>query len=273
VEADLYVGVTSWVYQNFLDRGYHIVSWSYRLAPIASIKDMVEDGQDAFAWCRANLERIIPVDIDAYAVGGDSAGGALATLMGGILTPPPRAVLDDQGITDLSDPWFDEHPDPPTPYTGEFTEAEIAAAVAERDLSKALIGCGMDPTQTEEDVRKEFKSSTVKFGRAERLQLEVRRALAEKSAWVRSTVHPEKYSSEEEIKAAQRQWSSLHRLVGMTSYPPTFFLHGAADDCVPVTQSQRMAEKLRAMGVPVGEHYEPGVGHCFNHHYTVGFQR
>jgi acetyl esterase/lipase len=237
---------------------------------------MVSDGQDAFDWCRANLETTLAntVDVDAYVVGGDSAGGCLATLLGGILTPPPRAVLDDQGITDLSDPWFDTHPDPVVPYSGEFTDDEIAAAVAERDPSKAITGaaCPNDDNpelETEAEVRASFQSSTVRFGRAERLQLDVRRSICSKSAWVRATVHPEKYATEDEVKAAEREWSSLYRLDNLSTYPPTFFLHGDSDECVPVWQSRKMAAKLREMGVEVGAHYEPGVGHCFNHRFTV----
>lgn len=262
--------MSSWIYQNFLDRGYHLVTVSYRFAPIASIADMVEDCTDAHVWCRKTLPTLLPnVDIDAYAVTGDSAGGALSTLLGGLLQPPPRAVLDDQGIVDLSDDWFDTHPDAPTPYSGEFTPEQVAAGVACRDLSQALIACPHDATTTEAALQAEFKTPTVKFGRPERLQLEVRRALAEKSAWVRSVVHPEKFASEAAVKAALREWSSLHRLDdGRTTYPPTFFLHGEEDDCVPVTQSKRMAARLKEMGVPVGEHYEPGVGHCFNQIYS-----
>jgi dipeptidyl aminopeptidase/acylaminoacyl peptidase len=43
--------------------------------------------------------------------------------------------------------------------------------------------------------------------------------------------------------------------------PPFFFVHGDADDTVPVTQSDAMTEALREVGVPVKYRRVPGEGH------------
>ena len=43
--------------------------------------------------------------------------------------------------------------------------------------------------------------------------------------------------------------------------PPFFFIHGDADDTVPITQSDAMAEALRKVGVPVKYRRVPGKGH------------
>lgn len=43
--------------------------------------------------------------------------------------------------------------------------------------------------------------------------------------------------------------------------PPFFLIHGDADDTVPITQSEAMAEALRKAGVPVKHRRVPGKGH------------
>jgi acetyl esterase/lipase len=43
--------------------------------------------------------------------------------------------------------------------------------------------------------------------------------------------------------------------------PPFFLIHGEADDVVPITQSEAMAEALREAGVPCKFWRVPGVGH------------
>lgn len=43
--------------------------------------------------------------------------------------------------------------------------------------------------------------------------------------------------------------------------PPFFFIHGDADEVVPVTQSEAMAAALQAVGVPVKHRRVPGGGH------------
>lgn len=43
--------------------------------------------------------------------------------------------------------------------------------------------------------------------------------------------------------------------------PPFFFIHGDADDVVPIAQSEATAAALRAAGVPVKQRRVPGGGH------------
>jgi acetyl esterase/lipase len=43
--------------------------------------------------------------------------------------------------------------------------------------------------------------------------------------------------------------------------PPFYLVHGEADDVVPITHSEAMAEALRKAGVPVEFRRVPGVGH------------
>jgi acetyl esterase/lipase len=43
--------------------------------------------------------------------------------------------------------------------------------------------------------------------------------------------------------------------------PPFFFIHGDADDVVPISGSEAMAQALRKVGVPVKHMRVPGAGH------------
>lgn len=52
------------------------------------------------------------------------------------------------------------------------------------------------------------------------------------------------------------------RYVGKTS-PPTFFVHGDRDRVVPLAQSRRLYETLKAAGAPTHLTVYPGKGHAF----------
>lgn len=45
--------------------------------------------------------------------------------------------------------------------------------------------------------------------------------------------------------------------------PPVLLLHGDADKTVPVAQSERLAERMRAAGAPVELEVFPGIGHSW----------
>ncbi|WOO85147.1 Non-reducing polyketide synthase andM [Vanrija pseudolonga] len=260
---------TAWVVPGFHARGYHVVSFTYRYAPIANIEDILTDGRDAHAWCVAHLPNLLRVDIERYVLAGDSAGGHLATTLAQLVSPPPRAVLSDHGLVDLADAHYDTLRFSGS-YTGEFGPEEIEAAIQDRDYTRAFASV---PEETRAkwplgEVRRAFHAPRVQYGRREQLQADVKTALAERGAWVAAVLHPERFSSSEQLKAYARKWSPLHMLDAAPSYPPTFFIHGEADNIVPTAQSRAFAAKLRARGVAVGGHYEPGEGHCYDEKFT-----
>jgi acetyl esterase/lipase len=127
------------------------VSASYRLAPHASLREILDDNAAALAFCRAELPAILrdmaaelgklpqaaAVDIDTYVLGGDSAGGTLALIGGHLLRPRPAAIIESCAVTDL----INYHPTSPAAYppSGAFPDAELRALLAERDPRKAVI--------------------------------------------------------------------------------------------------------------------------------------
>lgn len=79
----------------------------------------------------------------------------------------------------------------------------------------------------------------------------------------------ERFSNEQEFEGHVRANSPFHLLDTTTTFPPSYFLHGEEDNIVPTQQSRRMAETLRGMGIPTGEHYEKGAGHVYDFAFEV----
>ncbi|CAK9783436.1 alpha/beta-hydrolase [Cutaneotrichosporon oleaginosum] len=284
--------VTPWVVPLLLRRGIHVVSFSYRFAPQASLEDIIDDANDAYAWCRAHLPTFLgtTVALDSYAVAGDSAGGTIAGLLAQTLTPPPRAFLANHALLDLADPFFRTRGDN-VELSGEFDEAEVIAAAQDNDPAHAIITCP-SPGRIgfgQGALRRAFHSLTLVVGRRQHLQGDVF-TLLNRGNWIDAVLRGG--SNEEKHVYAERH-SPLRLLGGRGSdgvngvatngvnghgegngtrsrypHPPTYFLHGEADAIVPVEQSRDMAKRLRELGVPVGEYYEPGAGHVFDQRFS-----
>ena len=65
--------------------------------------------------------------------------------------------------------------------------------------------------------------------------------------------------SDEEIEARARQVSPVHQVT--SEAPPFLIIHGDADPMVPLEQSKRLEEALKAAGVPVELIVKPGGAH------------
>ncbi|ORY33139.1 Alpha/Beta hydrolase protein [Naematelia encephala] len=266
-----------WMEPGLRQRGYHIVSPAYRLGPQATIDDQVEDCIDSITWCRTQLPSILgqdKVDIDRYVICGESAGGALVTLMGHRqLSPPPKAIINVYGAVDLLDPHFgildkrDSHT-ATEPWNGEFSEQEIVAALSDHDPTHCLadaLSWNEQERCSDREISKLWATDFT-FSKPIRLRAEVHIYRSTRLS-LASCLHTEGFKDDKEFHAWLRSVSALHLLGDKKTYPPTAFLHGTADSAVPLSQSQKMASKLRSMGVPTVECYESGGPHVFDNVY------
>jgi len=86
----------------------------------------------------------------------------------------------------------------------------------------------------------------------------------------RSIVPPAADSGDHPLLKADRG-QDAYRSIRPSSYvnpafPPTLLLHGTADQSIPVEESVRLYEALKAEGVPVEIHIIDGVTHMFDMH-------
>lgn len=260
---------------------YHVVSIAYRYMPHVQMPQIMSDVHDALAWCRSQLPSILSpdsIDIDAYVAAGDSAGGTLSTLCGMYLSPRPRVVIDVFGVVDFTDPHFY------TPFTPEkialpFVQdieprdrAEQAKSLAERDESKAEVICPWDweLKMSEEDLRVFWGTPDFNVEPKHRYRMDLNKVLNRDATRLTLLLQREKHESDEAFFAdVKKRWSVLHMLDDVEQYPPTFILHGDADDAVPVQQSYDLEKKLQAKGVDVEAVYCPGGEHCFENKIEV----
>ncbi|KAM6508290.1 hypothetical protein FALCPG4_018164 [Fusarium falciforme] len=91
-----------------------IVTCDHRLAPEASIRDIIEDIDDFFRWIHVDLPSFISdktnvsVDTNRIMMAGDSAGGYLSLLVGLNHSSEIRAVTASYPLVDLKSPHFTE---------------------------------------------------------------------------------------------------------------------------------------------------------------------
>ncbi len=95
----------------FLDNGFVIVSFDYRLAPWVKIPDIYQDVKDAYAWTRKHAKELANGDPHRIVAGGASAGGYLTFAAGAFLEPRPKVLLAASGYGDIIAPWYSEPSD------------------------------------------------------------------------------------------------------------------------------------------------------------------
>lgn len=291
--AGKHVVPNTWVVPAFRARGYHVVSAAYRFIPHANMRDIVADCSDSLAWCRANLPKLLgssKLDLDAYVVGGDSAGGTLATLAGHRFTPRPRVVLDVFGVTDPADTGLTIPPPDGTymaerarwfPLSGKFSEDDVQAALRDRERAHAVTICPwtweMPPNMDQATLRSFWGTPDFVLDDSHYLRMDmmcvVNRDRQLFRVLARGETPQDDPKTDAELRSALAEFSALKLLDGAKGYPPTFFMHGEKDQTVPVAQSKAMADKLRGMGVVVGEAYSPDGDHCFDNVIEVSEPR
>ena len=87
--------------------------------------------------------------------------------------------------------------------------------------------------------------------------------------------HPERFKDEEGVEEYARTLSPYQVLEGEAYgsgrkvFPPTAFMHGDVDEAVPVSQSVKMEERLRGLGVDTVLCVEQGGPHVYDQVYSV----
>lgn len=249
------------------------------MTPHASFADLVSDVRAAHAWLRTHLPGALrslhpsaSVDLDAYAAAGESAGGILALLCGHMLQPRPRSVFAAYAISELAD----YHPPQPGfyPFSGQFSEDHIAAALRERDpraarVSTAFLGelpppfgrnppatlastLGLSTPLSEEEVRDAaLRNDMSNYALREKLTL--------------PTLFRREALDEQEYARQVDALSPLSLLRKADSYPPTVLWHGTQDGGVPhYMHSVPFLARLNEMGVDNMALFADGASHVFD---------
>jgi acetyl esterase/lipase len=205
--------VPAWIRDEFLPRGYAIVSIDYRLAPESKLPDIADDVEDAFVWLRTVGPQAFGADPKRVAVMGGSAGGFLTLLSGLRVDPAPKALVSLWGYGDLGAPWTYEASQEPRHNTTKIADEEISKVLAGPPVS--------DSRERKADGGGYYQHVRRTGGWAEAV-----------AGWDPKT-RPAKFLP----FMAERNVTP--------DYPPTFIIHGDADTDVPFDSSQRMADELK----------------------------
>ncbi|WVQ95083.1 hypothetical protein IAU59_002177 [Kwoniella sp. CBS 9459] len=268
-----------WVHPAFHPEGIHIISVSYRFVPQVSLPQLWDDIVLSFQWCKEHLPSIIgedAIDIDRYIVGGDSAGGHLASMAGfGAevgFDPKPKVVLDIFGVVDLADPYISKPFDVPIHF--ETPLAELEALSTDYDAKNASVTGAwtweIEPEMSV-DLLRTFWGEAYTPSKKDKLLMDLNSYLVNKGKRIDAMLRSEDLSADDYEKA-KKNWSPLHRLKNANRnatnekgdrYPPTVVMHGRQDFVVPVKQSEEFADCLEKNGTEVLRVWSEDGGHCF----------
>jgi len=217
-----------------LARGWVAVSIDYRLAPDVLLDQIVEDIQDAYKWIRTELIKQVSIDPDSITLYGASAGGGLALIGGFKLDPRPIAIVAfGPSYSDFTKPYVY---DPNTPVNESFVE---------------LVNSFREPL-TGYVLGEDFLSDP-------RYNLLFHISFSRKAGWMLTTHDPNE--SPDTILAKLKEFSAVYHVDG--DYPPTYLVHGLADDTIPYEQSAEMAQQLEENNIDHQLHLLDGIGHNF----------
>ncbi len=210
-------GVPKQIMDLAKQKEYIVVSLDYRLAPEAKLQQIIEDLADGLKWVRTSGPNLFHADPTRMVVAGASAGGYLALMSGIIIEPPPTAIVSYWGFGDVDGDW-----------TTKPSAAYRKGKLIDRDIALAGVGQKVLIQTNQENVR----------GRSTYFLY-----LKQTGLWVNevSGLDPQKDREKLAPFCPVRNVSP--------EFPQTLFLHGTADNDVPVQQSLSMAAELKRFGV------------------------
>ena len=210
-------GVPKQLLELARDHGFVVVSLDYRLGPEAKLPDIIEDLKDGLQWVRDSGGELFDADPSRMVVAGASAGGYLALMSGITIAPPPSAIVSYWGFGNVDSDW-----------TTKPSEAYRKGKLIEKEDAWSGVG-GSVLTGT---------NQTNGRGRATFFLY-----LKQTGQWLDAVGGFDPESDRETITP----FCPIRNV--SPKFPPTLFLHGTADNDVPVEQSIAMAQALKRHGV------------------------
>lgn len=230
------------LFSHLAAQGHVVIDVAYRLYPETDLGGMVGDAKRAIAWVKANAMRY-GIDPARIVIGGSSAGGHMAQLVGFAPVHPDLTPADLAGV--------------------DLTVAGIISCYGPSDL----VACFQHTNQhriprvgeTEPDLKlltsPAPKRMTKLFGPGfERLGYH-KAAVAGRLDWLlggRPDQVPERYALFSPV-------NHVH-----AGCPPLLLLQGEDDLITSAAATRLLAERLRAVGAPVANIIFPQTDHGFD---------
>jgi acetyl esterase/lipase len=251
------------------------------LCPQVTFAEQLDDLRDAWAWCLKHLEAIVGkgnIDLGRSVIGGESAGATFATLSGFFLKPRPSVIINFYGPVLLSHPHFHIPTDDwqqvvaSLQYSQPRTIEELEAALRDNNPAhaKTRFPWWPDLEVSIEKLQTFFGLPDYIVGEEERLRMDLYKYMTVKRNRF-STVFRRHALSTEEYQEILASFSALELIKAAPDFPPTFFVHGTADNAAPIGPSQAMYDELQKLRVPVGARWVTGADHSFDVFITVRF--
>ncbi|PGH23919.1 hypothetical protein AJ80_01981 [Polytolypa hystricis UAMH7299] len=216
--------------------GFALVSADYRLAPQATIDEIVSDVQDCLTFIHDKLPQHMPLgvtlDTSRIAASGSSAGGYLALLAGLYSKVTPKVVLSMYPITN--------------PYGKFFTTPQpqrIPDIIPDRHVDKSVVAQYID--RNTEIVADNDAAST-------------------RNKLYFYMMQEANLASLLSVKPGDDTYIIADQLRKRGSYLPCFILHGDADRFVGIEQAEEVVEALKEIGADYEYERLEGLDHVFD---------
>lgn len=200
------------------EKRFILVSLGYRLAPEAQLHEIIEDLRDGIAWVHEEGPELFHADPSRLVVAGASAGGYLALMSGISQQHRPTAIVSYWGFGDIDGDW-----------TTKPNAAYRKGKLIDKDVAWSGVGHEVLTSTNQQNGR----------GRATFFLY-----LKQTGQWVNAVAGLDPVADRKKLAP----FSPIRNL--SPEYPPTMFLHGTADNDVPVEQSEAMAAALKLHDVP-----------------------
>lgn len=211
-----------------------VISSDYRFCPQATVADVLTDVLDGIAFVRNGLVSHLPanaIDPNRLAVSGSSAGGYLALLAGLYAEPKPKALVP---IYPIADPFGSFFTNPqPAPFNLPLLSPEQLAASLDPSAPQQA-NCG----PMGQDTR--MNMYTYMLHHANLAQL---------------------YGLDRQARQDEAEKFRIARNIFAKGLPPSYVLHGDADQAVGVEQADEVVGVMTGCGLEVVYQRPRGKNH------------